>query len=122
MEYRQALGGAVDPSSTKQCRWMLRLAAEPKRWMSVTAPTREPPLPPVRCVKEQGSARQAGTGFPACGAHGRRSTSACRLKPDATLCRYITRPAIANERLTLNRAGDVVLQLKSPYTTGPPMS
>ena len=25
------------------------------------------------------------------------------------LCRYITRPAIANERLTLNRAGDVVL-------------
>ncbi|MGH8859075.1 MAG: transposase [Polaromonas sp.] len=24
------------------------------------------------------------------------------------LCRYITRPAIANERLTLNRAGQVV--------------
>ncbi len=34
------------------------------------------------------------------------------------LCRYITRPAIANERLTLNRAGDVVLQLKSPYRDG----
>ncbi len=34
------------------------------------------------------------------------------------LCRYITRPAIANERLTLNRAGDVVLQLKSPYHDG----
>ncbi len=31
------------------------------------------------------------------------------------LCRYITRPAIANERLKLNGAGDVVLQLKSPY-------
>ena len=29
-----------------------------------------------------------------------------------------TRPAIANERLTLNRAGDVVLQLKSPYHDG----
>jgi hypothetical protein len=26
------------------------------------------------------------------------------------------RPAIANERLTLNRVGDVVLQLKSPTT------
>ncbi len=26
------------PSSTKQCRWMLRLAADPKRWISVTAP------------------------------------------------------------------------------------
>ncbi len=34
------------------------------------------------------------------------------------LCRYITRPAIANERLKLNRAGDVVLQLKSPYRDG----
>jgi hypothetical protein len=34
------------------------------------------------------------------------------------LCRYITRPAIANERLQLNSAGDVVLQLKSPYHDG----
>ncbi len=34
------------------------------------------------------------------------------------LCRYITRPAIANERLTCNRAGQVVLQLKSPYRDG----
>ena len=34
------------------------------------------------------------------------------------LCRYITRPAIANERLKLNGAGDVVLQLKSPYQDG----
>jgi len=34
------------------------------------------------------------------------------------LCRYITRPAIANERLKLNRAGDVVLRLKSPYQDG----
>lgn len=34
------------------------------------------------------------------------------------LCRYITRPAIANERLTRNRSGDVVLRLKSPYRDG----
>jgi hypothetical protein len=34
------------------------------------------------------------------------------------LCRYITRPAIANERLKLNRASQVVLQLKSPYKDG----
>ncbi|MCP3882786.1 MAG: IS91 family transposase, partial [Sulfitobacter sp.] len=34
------------------------------------------------------------------------------------LCRYITRPAIANDRLQFNRAGDVVLQLKSPYRDG----
>jgi hypothetical protein len=31
------------------------------------------------------------------------------------LCRYITRPAIANERLKCNHAGDVVLQLKSAH-------
>jgi arsenate reductase-like glutaredoxin family protein len=34
---------------------------------------------------------------------------------DYQLYRYITRPAIANERLKRNRAGQVVLQLKSPY-------
>ena len=34
------------------------------------------------------------------------------------LCRYVARPAIANERLTFNRAGEVVLQLKSPYHDG----
>ena len=34
------------------------------------------------------------------------------------LCRYITRPAIANERLKINSNGDVVLQLKSPYKDG----
>ena len=31
---------------------------------------------------------------------------------------YITRPAIANERLALNRAGQVVLTLKTPYREG----
>ena len=34
------------------------------------------------------------------------------------LCRYITRPALANERLALNRAGQVVLTLKTPYRDG----
>jgi Asp-tRNA(Asn)/Glu-tRNA(Gln) amidotransferase A subunit family amidase len=34
------------------------------------------------------------------------------------LYRYITRPAIANERLKRNRAGDVVLQLKSAFKDG----
>jgi hypothetical protein len=32
--------------------------------------------------------------------------------------RYITRPAIANERLKHNPGGEVVLQLKSPYRDG----
>src|SRR5262245_3621970 len=36
----------------------------------------------------------------------------------SVLCRYITRPAIANERLKRNHTGQVVLQLKSPYKDG----
>jgi Putative transposase/Transposase zinc-binding domain len=39
-------------------------------------------------------------------------------KPLEHLCRYITRPAIANERLKRNAAGQVVLQLKSAYRDG----
>ena len=34
------------------------------------------------------------------------------------LCRYVTRTAIANERLKRNPAGQVVLQLKTPYRDG----
>jgi hypothetical protein len=44
-----------------------------------------------------------------CGAHQRKELE--------RLCRYITRPAIANE-LKANRAGQVVLQLKSAYRDG----
>jgi hypothetical protein len=45
-----------------------------------------------------------------CGAH--------QCKELEGLCRYITRPAIANERLTRTGAGDVVLQLKSAWRDG----
>jgi hypothetical protein len=34
------------------------------------------------------------------------------------LCRYIARPAIANERLSLTRQGNVRNQLKTPYRDG----
>ena len=52
-----------------------------------------------------------------------RCGAACTLLGDQRkalehLCRYITRPAIANERLKRNRAGQVVLQLKSAYKDG----
>ena len=51
------------------------------------------------------------------------STAAVRWGADQRkelehLCRYITRPAIANERLKRNRAGQVVLQLKSAFKDG----
>ena len=71
-----------------------------------TLPT-EPPLTPVGCVNAQGFSLHAEV---CCAAHERKQLE--------HLCRYITRPAIANERLTRNRAGDVVLQLKSPYHDG----
>ena len=61
----------------------------------------------MRCVDEQGFSLHAEV---CCAAHQRHKLE--------HLCRYITRPVIANERLTLNRAGDVVLQLKSPYHDG----
>ena len=34
------------------------------------------------------------------------------------LCRYITRPAISHERLSVNRAGQVVLKLKTAWRDG----
>jgi hypothetical protein len=35
-------------------------------------------------------------------------------------CRYITRSALANERVQTNAAGQVVLKLKTPGATAPP--
>ncbi|HEY8707903.1 MAG TPA: transposase [Burkholderiaceae bacterium] len=34
------------------------------------------------------------------------------------LCRYITRPALANERVQCNAAGQVVLKLETPWRDG----
>ena len=34
------------------------------------------------------------------------------------LCRYITRPALANERITINDQGQVILKLKSAWSDG----
>ncbi|MGH2524119.1 MAG: transposase [Anaerolineales bacterium] len=72
-----------------------------------TVPTREPPLTLVRCTNEQGFSLHAAV---CCAAHQREKRE--------HLCRYITCPAIANERLALNRAGQVVLTLKTPYRDG----
>lgn len=59
-------------------------------------------------------------------AHGFSFHAALRWRSDERaeleqLCRYITRPPIANERLKRNHAGQVVLQLKSPYKDGTPI-
>jgi hypothetical protein len=59
------------------------------------------------CVNAHGFSLHAAV---RCAAHQRKELE--------RLCRYITRPAIANERLKRNQAGQVVLQLKSPYRDG----
>ena len=56
-------------------------------------------------------------------AHGFSLHAAVRLashqrKELERLCRYITRPALANERLSRNARGEVVLKLKSAYRDG----
>ncbi|MBA2594621.1 MAG: transposase [Gammaproteobacteria bacterium] len=100
---------ALGPLQQAACTY--RIALGPRAGQKVlsfqTVSTREPPPTPVRCVNAQGFSLHAEV---CCAAHERKKLE--------HLCRYITRPAIANERLRLNRAGDVVLQLKSPYHDG----
>jgi hypothetical protein len=60
-----------------------------------------------RCANEQGFSLHADV----CCAMNQRS----KLEQ---LCRYITRPAIAHERLSINQNGNVVLGLKTSYKDG----
>jgi Putative transposase len=65
------------------------------------------------------SAARASTPELRVNAHGFSLHAAVRWRADQRaeleqLCCYITRPAIANERLKRNRGSQAVLQLKSP--------
>ena len=70
---------------------------------------RHPPkrYAPIRLLPNRDKSLHAGV---RCGADQRKALE--------HLCRTITRPAIANERLKRNRAGQVVLPLKSAYQDG----
>lgn len=72
-----------------------------------TVPGRDEKYTPALCADAHGFSLHAGV----------RSGAGERKKLER-LCRYITRPAIANERLKRNGAGQVVLQLKSAYRDG----
>ena len=61
----------------------------------------------VLCANDQGFSLHAGVH---CAAEDRQGIE--------QLCRYITRPAISNERLAINREGNVVLKLKTPWRNG----
>ncbi len=64
-------------------------------------------VPQALCADEQGFSLHAAV---RCGADERQ-----RLEQ---LCRYITRPALANERVQCNAAGQVVLKLKTAWHEG----
>ena len=100
---------ALGPLRAAACTY--RIALGPRAGQKVltlqTVPSQAAPPTQQRCVNAQGFSLHAEV---CCAADQRKKLE--------HLCRYITRPAIANERLTLNRAGDVVLQLKSPYHDG----
>jgi hypothetical protein len=62
---------------------------------------------PQGCVSAQGFSLHANT---RCGPQQRSTLE--------RLCRYIARPALGHKRLRRTRAGEVVLQLKTPYRDG----
>lgn len=70
-----------------------------------------------------GRDEQAGATGLCAEAHGFSLHAAVRIgayqrKRLERLCRYVTRPPIANERLSRDGQGQVVLQLKSPWRNG----
>jgi hypothetical protein len=88
-----------------------RIALGPRAGQKVlslrTVPGRNEKTPAGLCADAHGFSLHAGV---RCGEHQRK-----RLE---RLCRYITRPAIAFERLKRDGSGDVVLQLKSAWRDG----
>ena len=71
------------------------------------APGRTAPITNELCANAHGFSLHAGV---RCAAEQRSDLE--------QLCRYITRPALANERLSVSREGQVVLKLKTPYRDG----
>jgi hypothetical protein len=100
---------AMAPLQSAACTY--RIALGPRAGQKVltlqSVPSHERKPTQQRCANEQGFSLHAEV----------RCAMNQRHKLEQ-LCRYITRPAIANERLKLSSAVDVVLQLKSPYQDG----
>jgi hypothetical protein len=88
-----------------------RIALGPRAGQRVlslrSVPGRQEKATSALCAEAHGFSLHAGV---RCAADQRRELE--------RLCRYITRPAIANERLKCDDAGALVLQLKSPWRDG----
>jgi hypothetical protein len=99
----------LTPLQAASCTY--RIALGPRAGQKVlslrTVPGRDEKATAGLCADAHGFSLHAGV---RCGEHQRKELE--------RLCSYITRPAIANERLKRDGAGDVVLQLKSPWRDG----
>jgi hypothetical protein len=89
-----------------------RIAAGPRAGRKVLTLVGRGQRPPASrtsdlCANHQGFSLHAGVH---CDANDRQGIE--------QLCRYITRPAISNERLSINRDGNVMLKLKTPWRNG----
>ena len=97
------------PLQAASCTY--RIALGPRAGQKVlslrTAPGRDDKATAGLCAQAHGLSLHAGV---RCGEHQRKELE--------RLCRYITRPAIANARRRQDGAGNVVLQLKSPWRDG----
>ena len=100
---------ALSPLQWASCTYRIALGprAGQKLLTLQTLSTQTEPVSPGLCAKAHGFSLHAGL---RCAAHQRQELE--------QLCRYITRPAIANARLGRSRTGQVVLRLKTPYTDG----
>ena len=100
---------ALTPLQAASCTYRIALGPRAgQKVLSLQAVSgRGEPCPPALCASAHGFSLHAAV---RCNAHERNELE--------QLCRYITRPAIANERLKRNRTGDVVLRLKSAYRDG----
>jgi hypothetical protein len=99
----------LTPLQAASCTY--RIALGPRAGQKVlglrTVPGRDEKATAGLCTDAHGFSLHAGV---RCGEQQRQELE--------RLCRYITRPAIANERLKRDDAGNVVLQLKSPWRDG----
>jgi len=109
MTYLADAHGIADPENVlaplQAASCTYRIARGPRAGRTVLslqyAPSRAAPITQQLCTNAHGFSLHAGV---CCAADQRQALE--------HLCRYITRPAIANERLSVNRAGQVVLQVE----------
>jgi hypothetical protein len=103
---------ALAPLHTAACTYRIALGPRAGQkvltWKDPSLRSASPEVPHSQgCVSAQGFSLHADTW---CGPQQRQKLE--------RLCRSITRPALGHKRLSRTRAGEVVLQLKTPYRDG----